>query len=256
MAVISVTRNLSKRFLAAVTDPLLSLVYPQHCGTCRGSVDAHNLGVTCGECWDATRIFTGDESLCDRCGSVLGDSSGAAVARCGRCEFHHYDRSRAVGVYERAIHDAVLRLKTAPVLSARISNQIARAAELWDFGSTDVIVPVPLSKKRFAERGHNQAALIGEVVSRRLSIDMDVAALERIKDTPMHRVGMDDKARELTVNKAFRVAHPRVVAGRNVLLVDDVFTSGATASACARALKKSGASRVSVFTLGRAVMLK
>jgi predicted amidophosphoribosyltransferase len=85
---------------------------------------------------------------------------------------------------------------------------------------------------------------------------MDVAAIERAVDTPMHRVGMDEKARELTVKKAFRVAHPRVVNGKSIVLIDDVLTSGATASACARVLKKNGAARVFVFTLGRAVLFK
>jgi predicted amidophosphoribosyltransferase len=70
----------------------------------------------------------------------------------------------------------------------------------------------------------------------------------------MHRVAMDKRARELTVEKAFEVRSPRLFAGKDVVLVDDVFTSGATASACARVLKKNGALKVTVVTLARAVL--
>ncbi len=70
----------------------------------------------------------------------------------------------------------------------------------------------------------------------------------------MHRIGMDKKARELTVKNAFEITRPKLIEGKNVLLVDDVFTSGATASSCAKVLKKNGAVGVQVFTLARAVM--
>jgi predicted amidophosphoribosyltransferase len=70
----------------------------------------------------------------------------------------------------------------------------------------------------------------------------------------MHRVGMDQKARELTIHNAFTVLRPKLIAGRHVMLIDDVLTSGATASQAAKILKKNGAAGVSVFTLARAVL--
>ena len=70
----------------------------------------------------------------------------------------------------------------------------------------------------------------------------------------MHRIGMDEKARELTVRKAFEVTRPKLIEGQNILLIDDVFTSGATASYCAKVLKKHGAAKVNVLTLARAVL--
>ena len=117
-----------------------------------------------------------------------------------------------------------------------------------------VVVPVPLSNRRRLERGHNQAEIIGRIVSKQAQLPFIAAALQRIDSSPIHRVGMDKKAREATVKKSFMVGAPRLVNGRNILLVDDVFTSGSTASFCAIALKKSGAASVKVITLARAVM--
>jgi ComF family protein len=235
---------------------ILSLLYPQSCGTCGGSVEEYCLGVTCAGCWNSTRIFEGNETLCAKCGSFLNDSPTPHPTFCGRCDGHEYDEARAAGVYEGAVRNAVLGLKSTPYVSSRMKRELTAAFVRTGFASADLIIPVPLSKKRFVERGHNQAAVIGRVISKNLAIKMDAAALERERDTPMHRAGMDQKARDLTVKKAFKVVHPRVVNGKNIVLVDDVFTSGATASACAQVLKKNGASRVFVFTLGRAILFK
>jgi ComF family protein len=122
-----------------------------------------------------------------------------------------------------------------------------------DLGGFDLIIPVPLSKKRAVERGFNQAETIASQVSGLVGIPIDAASLIRKKHTPMHRAAMDKKAREMTVKNAFEVSRPKLIEGKSILLVDDILTSGATASYCAKALKKKGAAGVKVFTLARAV---
>ncbi len=104
------------------------------------------------------------------------------------------------------------------------------------------------------ERGFNQAEIIAKSVANITGIPVDSHSLVRTTHTPMHRVGMDKRARELTVVNAFKVVRPNLIKGSRILLVDDVFTSGSTASNCAKALKKAGAERVKVLTLARAVM--
>ena len=111
-----------------------------------------------------------------------------------------------------------------------------------------------IRQKLFAERGFNQAETISRVVSATLGAPVDSGTLVRKANTPMHRVGMDQRARELTVMNAFEVMRPKLITDRVILLVDDVLTSGETVSACARALKKNGAARINVFTLARAVL--
>src|SRR5260370_1334885 len=126
-------------------------------------------------------------------------------------------------------------------------------SRIADIGNSDLIVPIPLSKQRKQERGFNQAEIIAAELSRVSGIPVDASSLIRKFHTPIHRMGMDQKAREITVKNVFEVVRPRLIAGKNILLVDDVFTSGATASFCAKVLKKNGAVKVNVFILARAV---
>jgi len=121
-------------------------------------------------------------------------------------------------------------------------------------GSNSVVVPVPLSKKRRFERGHNQADIIGQTIAAYSDLLFVTNGLQRTDHSPMHRIGMDKKAREATVKNSFVVKAPRLIDGKDVVLVDDVFTSGSTASYCAKVLKKNGAGSVKVITLARAVM--
>jgi ComF family protein len=123
-----------------------------------------------------------------------------------------------------------------------------------EFASVDLILPIPLSKHRRLERGFNQAEVIAAAVAARINVPVDRQSLARRLHTPIHRVGMDQKARELSVRNAFEVQRPKLIGGKNVVLVDDVLTSGATASGAAKVLKKAGAGQVLVFTLARAVM--
>ena len=236
----------------AFLNSLLTLVYPQECTICSRQVIGLDAGVACAICWANTRFFCGSEMLCDKCGAFLGDAAAPSPVFCRRCDDHHYDSAFATGIYEKALAASILNLKRVPhipkllrsALASRVSGQI----------EADLIIPVPLSRQRLHERGFNQANIIAAEVARLTNIEVDSSSLSRKLNTPAHRVGMDQRARELTVVKAFEVVRPKLVEGKTILLVDDVFTSGSTASASARVLKKNGADRVNVFTLARAVM--
>jgi len=237
--------------LRAVTDSLLSLAYPQECRVCAALVETTSSGVACEACWSSTKLFTGNEMLCNKCGAFFSDERAPVAVYCRKCDDHAYDRAFAIGVYERALSASILFLKSTPNVPRHLEKLInSRVEDL----TADLIVPAPLSKMRAIERGFNQAALIADIVAKSAGIPVDDLSLQRKKHTPIHRVGMDQRARELTVEKAFEVVRPKLVFGKNVLLIDDVLTSGSTASACAKALKKSGANRVEVFTVARAVM--
>ncbi|MEQ1606495.1 MAG: double zinc ribbon domain-containing protein [Pyrinomonadaceae bacterium] len=239
----------------ALQNSLLSLVYPQECRVCSNSVDDIRNGVSCGECWDKTRIFSGSEMLCDKCGALLGENAAVVPVRCLQCDGYHFEKAVAVGVYENALAASIVELKNESHLSWRIESLIRTTIEMHPgIFEVDLIVPVPLSKQRRIERGYNQAEAIAAKVGRVTSITADAASLSRRVNTQIHRVGMDQKARELTVKNAFEVQRPKFIAGKSILLVDDVLTSGATTSSCARSLKKNGAGTVNVFTLARAVL--
>lgn len=235
-------------------DPLLSIVYPQSCRCCGSSVETYKNGIACSPCWDATRIFSGRETLCAKCGAFQENGRTGDEVRCRQCEDSFFDRAVAAGIYERALAASVLNLKKIPHLPHRVRRVFLSALQRADLAETNVILPIPLSRKRHLERGFNQAEVLATIAAGELGLPMIKNALARKIHTPVHRVAMDNKARDLSVHNAFEVRFPRLVRDRNIVLIDDVFTSGATVSNCAKVLKKNGAAKVNVLTLARAVM--
>ena len=238
----------------AVQNSLLSVIYPHECRVCGRQADSPDTGAACEACWTSTRIFTGSEMLCDKCGAFFGEEAAPVPVFCHKCDDHYYDKAMAVGVYEKGLAAAIVHLKTSPNLSKSVTSAAEATLRRIDHSNVDLIIPIPLSKLRTIERGFNQADIIAAVVARTTGISVDRSSLGRNAHTPIHRAGMDQKARELSVKNAFEVLRPNLIAGKNVLLVDDVFTSGATSSYCAKVLKRNGSGRVDVFTLARAVL--
>lgn len=240
--------------MASLANSVLAIAFPVECNLCGREVENHNNGIACEVCWNETRIFSGKEMLCIKCGAFFGPESASTPVRCHQCDEHQYDNAFAIGIYEKALAASILRLKSAPILGKRIDEAIGARIGRIDLGQTDLIIPTPLSRQRRGERGFNQAELIADKVSRSTGIKVDAKSLARKLHTAIHRQGMDKRGRELSVINAFEVARPKLISGKSILLVDDVFTSGATTSSCAKALKKSGAVKVDVFTIARAVM--
>jgi ComF family protein len=124
-------------------------------------------------------------------------------------------------------------------------------AERYPFGLDVLLVPVPLHRARLRARGFNQAALLARVLGRRNGIPIAVRALARTRAT-LAQPGLGALARRRNLHDAFAARAPALVRRRRVVLIDDVLTTGATADACARVLYGAGASRVDVYTVGRA----
>jgi ComF family protein len=239
--------------LKAVSDSLFALLYPQSCQNCNCATEHFAAGVACADCWAKTRIFNGKETLCHKCGAFLSEKESSFETFCRRCDEHHYDRAQAAGIYEYGLAASVIHLKTTPQLSKQARGIFLSAFHRSHFDDATRIIPVPLSRKRLLERGFNQAAILARVLAKDTGLIFDQETLLRNVHTQIHRAAMDKKARDLTVRNAFGTTRPDSVKGENILLVDDVFTSGATTSYCAKALKRSGAGKVYVFTLARAV---
>ena len=116
----------------------------------------------------------------------------------------------------------------------------------------DLVIPVPLHRRRLFKRGFNQSALLAAAVTRKLGASLDITALVRLTATPP-QTAQDLESRRRNVHNAFAVSYPERVAGHKVLLVDDVLTTGATANECARVLRAAGARAVDVLTIARAL---
>ena len=173
--------------------------------------------------------------------------------RCRRCDAEEFTAARACGLYEGALRAVVLSLKREPFVPPRLARMLREAARRAPLDTATLVIPVPLHPARERERGFNQAALLASWAAKGVGLRLDPFSLARVGHSERHRAGMDARARRESVREAFNVTRPRLVRGQSVLLVDDVFTTGATASACARALLDAGARAVFVLTAARAV---
>ncbi len=244
------------RIVNSCCNALLSIVYPQACSLCGGSVEDRCLGVACAHCWRETRTFTNADIICGKCGALsLGtiDTEKRDQVRCRRCDGDAFTAARACGAYEGALRASVLALKSEPYISQRLVSLLVETQNRAPLEKATRVVPVPLHPDREKARGFNQAAVIGRELARAVRLPFDVVSLVRTVHSERHRAGMDARGRRETVAEAFSVRYPRLIEDEQVLLVDDVFTTGATVSACAAALLVAGAKEVFVLTIARTV---
>jgi len=220
---------------------LLDLVFPPSCAACREPLSSSRDEPFCPVCSAAV-----DEPApgCARCGLPGPD------AICGAClaDPPAFDRVQAGGPFGGPLADAVRELKyrDRPALARPLGRWLACRVALPRDGA---VLAVPLARGRRVARGYDQAALLAARLSREARLPLLRGALLRVRETPP-QVGRTRAERARNVAGAF-AASP-LVNGRSLVLVDDVVTTGATADACARALKEAGALRVEVVALGRA----
>lgn len=240
--------------MSGVYDAALSLVYPQRCAVCGGSVESHHDGVACSACWAVTHIFAEGDRLCWKCGAfsmATVTPTGRQKIRCGQCDAENFSAARACGLYEGALRASVLALKRDPHVDRRLSETMRRALDDAPLKDIDVVVPVPLHASRERQRGFNQATVLARELARATGLPIDEHSLVRRVHTERHRAGLDARERRKSVAGVFEVRQ-KLVAGQRVLLIDDVFTTGATVSECAAVLKSAGATDVCVLTVARA----
>ena len=234
--------------LRGVLDACADVVVPPCCLVCRMRMDAHHL--LCPVCWREVRFIR--PPVCDILGIPLPFATGERmVSAAALAHPPAYDRARAVAHFTGSMRTLVHRFKYADRHDARTLLVRWLAAAARDLGpGPDLIVPVPLSRLKLLIRHCNQAAVLAAALSQELGVPMHPMLLRRTRWT-RSQVGMTRAERQRNVAGAFGV--PRrlraQIAGRKVLLVDDVITTGATVEACARVLKRAGAARVDVLAL-------
>jgi ComF family protein len=237
--------------LAKTGRTVLDAVYPPLCISCRASTgEAHGL---CAACWSKIVFLEGPE--CARCGLPFEfDPGGETLCAPCHAEPPAFDRARSVMHYDDSSKALILALKRADRLDLvpPLSRWLERGGREL-LAEADVIVPVPLHRWRLWRRRFNQSALLAQKLAKAAAKPFDPLALIRIRATPSQGAMPSAKARRKNVRGAFKVANPSVIAAKSVLLVDDVYTTGATLDACARALKRSGAAKVMAVTLARVV---
>ncbi len=232
---------------------VLDMFFPPLCMSCRKRVaEPHAL---CPACWSVIAFIAG--AVCAKCGTPFEADPGGETL-CGPCHAnpHSFDRARSLFKYDDASKGLILGLKHGDRLDhvPGLARWLGRTGtELLN--SADVVVPVPLHRWKLWKRRYNQAALLAEQLACWSGKPHLPLLLERTRPTPSQGEMTSAKARRRNVLGAFKVPTKfrENLRGKKVLLVDDVFTTGATLDACARALKRAGAARVEVLTLARVV---
>jgi len=230
--------------------PLLDLVYPPRCPLCGAAIGAQS-GL-CGDCWSELRIP--GEPACAKCQRPFDEPSVEQGAICAPCLATppRHDGIAAGTLYTKGSRKLVLafkhgrRIALAPMLARLIGARLPVLEGEW------LIIPVPLHRWRLWSRGFNQAAVLAREIARTTGAKLAVDGLIRHKPTPMLG-GLGRKARARALSGALSV-NPRLARGlkaANVILVDDVLTSGATSDACVRVLKRGGAAKVVVACFAR-----
>ncbi len=209
------------------------------------------------------------------CGETDCEESNRGETRCKLCQRTDppFERAVAYGSYDGGLRDLIHLLKfqqvrpAAAVLGSLLAETIANLDEAMTAGPsvsrtslsrTIAVVPVPLHKRKQAQRGFNQAETIARSALKRLSrpqrFDLSTGVLVRRRETGS-QIGLTRPQRRENLRGAFAVSDPARIVNRDVLLIDDVYTTGTTASECARVLRRAGAARVWVATVARTLMI-
>ncbi len=249
-----------KRASSNLRDSALAVLFPIECRVCGAMIESWRDGAACGQCWldveQKIERIRAEKNSCAKCGMPLPQIPQTVQPderRCGRCDDLVFSLARACGVYEGALRESVLRLKSHPQIPARLLQLLKSAATgLQKLQASESIIPVPLHSDRLAERTFNQAEIIAHELAAIIGLRVDTASLIRFKHTEKHRAGMGARERARTLEKAFKVRAPRLIENKIVLLVDDVMTTGSTTNEIAQTLLNGGARAVNVLTLARA----
>lgn len=229
-----------RRLKGIVIDAVLNLLFPQSCVLCNSRVLSYSGSVACPECW--SKLEPIPQPYCPQCGMPAPILEGL----CGACRRgdHAFDFARSLFLFTDAMREILHHFKYSGRVSlGRALGRRLREHMLEEGFTGRLAVPVPLHRKRERERGFNQA----ELLARHLGVTVDRDLLLRRKNTPS-QTGLSRSQRALNLSAAFEV---RGTPPECVLVVDDVYTTGATLHEIAKTLKRAGAERVEVLTVAR-----
>ena len=248
-----------KHLVAGIRDAALETLYPQECRACGRVVESWKYGISCRACWEEIDRRNAELQICTKCGlpsQGAGATAGDNAFRCRICEDMAFCLARSCGPYEGALRESVLWLKRHPQISGRIREMLYSTFNDLSRSSSgfDAMIPVPLHPVRLKERSFNQSEVIAGALASLTGLRVDRTSLIRAIQTSMHRAGMGIRERSRSLDGVFEVRAPRMISGRNLLLVDDVITTGSTAACISAALLDSGASSVSVISIARAMI--
>jgi len=232
-----------------VIDFLLDLIYPPRCIFCEDIIPIEEERAICKNCKNIISFVKG--KVCQKCGKLLEDDMSKDV--CIDCikNTQYYDKGLALFVYEGLVRDMIYRFKYgghkeyAKYLGEFLSEKI-RKERLEE--KIDLIIPIPIHSNRRKKRGYNQCEELAKVISKKLNIPMNASVLIRKKETKPQS-GLSFTQRKNNMKDAFELKNTFDIYHKNILLIDDIYTTGATINSCSKLLKKKNANEVYFLTL-------
>lgn len=241
--------------LTAALRRLLHAVLPVECAGCGVALTDDPVPFFCRSCWTTIKPFAGP--ACPHCGLPFASDVALTYSpdhRCLSCRQHPpaFTRAWACYVYEPPLQQAIHLFKyRSKVVLTRALGTLLRHA--WHRPTdADILMPVPLHASRLREREYNQSLLLADELNRDLRLPLMYDNLVRLRATPP-QTELSRSERLANLRRCFAVRRPAEIAGKRVLLVDDVMTTGTTVNECAKVLRKAGADEVYVVTLARTV---
>ena len=231
--------------MANILESLLELVYPTQCALCGWSGQ-----LICPTCFGSLSFIESD--ICLQCGKP----SYRQVEQCRECRGKQFifSQSRSLGLYQGNLKELIHKLKYGNCRGlAKIFARLLIEHIESDFFLVDLVTSVPLSKEKQSERGFNQAQLLAEHIARKLNQPFVEILYQHKKTEDQSRLQADERRKN--VRGAFGAKQDLLPREMDVLLVDDVFTTGSTANECSKALRKAGAGSIRVATIARSTYL-
>lgn len=230
--------------LNTILKSAINIIIPHMCQLCGSQTDDY----ICVNCKQDINFISG--SVCTRCGMpfISKESSNHLCSGCIKKK-SPFKMARSIAEYNGVLLDAIHKLKYNGKTSLAKPLGLIMADGLH-LDNYNIIVPVPLHKKRLKERGFNQSLLLAREISKKHNIPIDYLNLKRIRWTEP-QINLKGEERLKNVKGSFAVENARVFKNKNILLIDDVYTTGATVKECSKVLKKTGAKGVFVLTLAR-----
>jgi len=230
-------------------ETLLDLVYPPpaHCVVCGGMLEEGERDV-CHRCFRTIEYI--EEPVCRKCGKPLLHTQFPQYCYdCVTME-HCFTRGASVGVFDGTLKQLIFnfKFKGKKRLAGLLSGLLIEKLETLNWPAVECVVPVPLSRKRLSQRGFNQVHLLAKPVAKALNCKLVADNLVKVKNTRLQRE-LSRGERLKNLKDSFRVKNPKQFKAKRILLVDDIFTTGATVDECSRVLLESGAREVYVLTL-------
>jgi ComF family protein len=226
----------------------LNILFPETCPVCKNPAKDHRTAPICIDCWRTLSPYEGP--MCRRCGTPLISDVSTI---CGECLAHEpaFSYARSFGLYEGVLKRAISLLKFYGI--KRLSRPLSDVMLKMKIPEADVVIPVPLHEKRLRKREFNQSALIAKYLASSMGLRVMLNSLVKVRDT-MPQVGLSSQARKKNIKGAFAVENDSLITGKDIVLVDDVVTTGATVRECSKVLKKAGARNIYVITLAHGMM--